>query len=136
MVCFCIFFILYLLIVPAQGDAVPCPWPNDAFCASFRPIVSFFTFSQILLLLLPFYHLKLMQHNTTVTYTNHHPLPSLCAITHSMFFYFLFILLLLTNVLPRQVSETRPNNDPHQPPPTLFALRYGMFYFLFLFYYY
>ena len=43
------------------------------------------------------------------------------------FFFFSFILfisLLPTNVLPCQVNETRPENDPHQPPPTPFSLRH------------
>ena len=34
----------------------------------------------------------------------------------------LFILLVLTNVLPCQVNKTQPDNDPHQPRPTLFSL--------------
>ena len=37
-------------------------------------------------------------------------------------FFILFISLLPTNVLPCQVDETQPDNDPHQPPPTPFSL--------------
>ena len=40
------------------------------------------------------------------------------------FFFILFISLSPTNVLPCQVNETQPDNDPHQPPPTPFSLRH------------
>ena len=41
-----------------------------------------------------------------------------------MFFFIFFILLVLTNVLPRQVDEMRSNDHPHQPPTTPSCLRH------------
>ena len=76
-------FFLFFIYSLYQLRAMQCHahGPNDACCVSFRLIVSFFALFQILLLLLPFYHLRLMQHNTTVTYTNHHPLPLPCTMS-------------------------------------------------------
>ena len=119
--------------------------PNNAFCVSFRPIVSFFAFFSnftITTTILP-PQVNATQHNSNL----HQPPPTPFALHHVhglndmqntsfrpivCFFYFiLFILLLLTNVLPHQVGKTRPNDGPHQPPPTPFTLHHahGMFYF-------
>ena len=135
---FCFFIFLFFIYSLYQLRAMQCHvhGRNDTFCALFMPIVSFFAFFKILLLLLPFYYLRLTQNNTTVTYTNHHtlmffhvklakcdstmthtnyhPLPSLYTMP-MVCFIFSLILLLLTNALPHQVNETQPNDQPTPP---------------------
>ena len=69
-------------------------------------------------------HIKSMRCNPMTTHTNDQPPPFACAMAYGMFFFILFILLVLTNVLPHQVNEMWPNNNPHQPPTTPSCLRH------------
>ena len=130
-----VYFILFYFFIYSlyQLRVMQCHvhGPNDAFCASFRPICSkffcsFSNFTTTTTILPP--QVKATQHNSDLYQTP----PTPCALCHVhglnnaqntsfrpvVFFLFLFIFLLLTNVLPCQVSKTQPNNDPHQPPPT------------------